>query len=75
MTIKPQQQHHLLASRAAAIARLRQEIARLGGDYAHVLDEHIDSRHNDVTGEAWLQGRFSYTLYRRQSRSPDAGVS
>lgn len=51
-------------------ARLRQEVARLGGDYAHILDEHIDSRHNDVTGEAWLHGRFSYTLYRRPARSP-----
>ena len=48
-----------------ARARLTQEIARLGGQYAHVLDESIDSRHDDVTGESWLHGRFTYVLYRR----------
>jgi hypothetical protein len=26
--------------------RLEQEIARLGGHYAHVIDEHVDSRRN-----------------------------
>lgn len=46
-------------------ARLKQEISRLGGHYAHVLDESIDSRHDDATGEAWLHGRFTYVLYRR----------
>jgi len=46
-------------------ARLEQEVARLGGDYAHVIDEHIDSRRDDVTTESWLHGRFSYVLYRR----------
>lgn len=42
--------------------RLRQEIARLGGRFAHVLDETIDSRRDDVAGEAWLHGRFTYVL-------------
>jgi hypothetical protein len=54
-------------------ARLQQEICRLGGDYAHVLSEAIDSRRDDRTGEAWLHGRFDYALYRRgagQSRTP-----
>jgi hypothetical protein len=46
-------------------ARLEQEIVRLGGHYAHVLDESIDSRHDGATGEAWLHGRFTYTLYAR----------
>ena len=46
-------------------ARLAQEICRLGGDYAHVTSESIDSRHNDATGEAWLHGRIDYALYRR----------
>jgi len=46
-------------------ARLQQEIDRLGGHYAHVLDESIDSRHDDATGEAWLHGLFTYVLYRR----------
>ena len=54
--------HELMAN---AHARLTQEIARLGGHYAHVLDESIDVRHDDVAGEAWLHGRFSYMLYRR----------
>ena len=44
--------------------RLADEIARLGGRYAHVLDESIDTRHDDATGEAWLHGRFTYMLYR-----------
>jgi hypothetical protein len=48
-----------------AEGRMRQELHRLGGDYAHVLDEWIDSSHDDATGEAWLTGRFKYTLYRR----------
>jgi hypothetical protein len=44
--------------------RLEQEVARLGGHYAHVLDESVDSRRDDATGEAWLHGRFNYVLYR-----------
>ena len=45
--------------------RLEQEIVRLGGDYAHVLSEHIEPRRDDRTGEAWMYGRFDYELYRR----------
>ena len=44
--------------------RLNQEIARLGGHYAHVLHESIDSRHDGAKNEAWLHGRFAYVLYR-----------
>jgi hypothetical protein len=50
---------------ANAESRLVQEIARLGGHFAHVHDEAIDQKHDDAAGEAWLHGRFSYTLYRR----------
>jgi hypothetical protein len=46
-------------------ARLVQDVARLGGHYAHVLDEPIDSRHDDATGETWLYDRFAYVLSRR----------
>lgn len=46
-------------------ARLEQEVARLGGHYAHVFDEAIDTRRDDAKGETWLRGRFSYVLYRR----------
>jgi hypothetical protein len=43
--------------------------------YAHVLDESIDSRHDGATGEAWLQGRFTYMLYRRPVKNiPEALV-
>ena len=45
--------------------RLSQEIVRLGGDYAHVLSESVDSKHDPVSGEAWLHGSFTYMLYRR----------
>jgi hypothetical protein len=43
--------------------RLKQEIGRLGGRYAHVLTEQVDIRHDDRTGEAWLHGCFTYMLY------------
>jgi hypothetical protein len=45
--------------------RLEQEVARLGGHYAHVLSESVDSKHDDISGEAWLHGRFTYVLYRQ----------
>jgi hypothetical protein len=44
--------------------RLHQEVIRLGGDCAHVLNEFVDSRHDSTTNEAWLHGRFAYVLYR-----------
>ena len=47
-----------------AQARLHQEVVRLGGRYAHVLNESIDPHHDAITDEAWLQGRFTYMLYR-----------
>jgi hypothetical protein len=50
---------------AKAESRLAEEVARLGGDFAHVHDETIDPKHDDAAGEAWLHGRFSYMLYRR----------
>ena len=49
---------------AQAHARLEQEVARLGGRYAHVLDESIEPHHDAASGDAWLQGRFTYMLYR-----------
>ena len=52
-----------LMSRAEA--RLIQEIARLGGDYAHVHDESIVPKHDAALGESWLHGRFTYILYRQ----------
>jgi hypothetical protein len=49
--------------------RLCQEVRRLGGDYAHVLEEAIDSRHDDRSGEVWLRGRVKYLLLRRPPKS------
>lgn len=54
---------------AKANERLRQEIRRLGGHYAHVHDEAISPRHDHATGEAWLHGSFTYALYS-QPRKP-----
>jgi hypothetical protein len=48
-------------------ARLLQEIARLGGDYAHVHDESITPKHDAAKGESWLHGRFTYMLYRHKA--------
>ena len=47
--------------------RLAQEIARLGGHYAHVYGEAIEPRRDQAASEAWLHGRFSYMLYRQAS--------
>jgi hypothetical protein len=54
---------------ARAEDRLVQEVARLGGHFAHVHDEAIEPKHDDAAGEAWLRGRFSYMLYRRPQSS------
>lgn len=44
--------------------RLTQELERLGGTGAHVLSESVDSRHDPAANQAWLHGRFTYTLFR-----------
>jgi len=49
---------------ATAESRVVQEIARLGGDVAHVFAEEIDPKHDAATDEAWLHGRFGYMMYR-----------
>jgi hypothetical protein len=43
--------------------RLSAEIVRLGGRYAHVLNESVDTKHDPTTGESWLHGQFTYMLY------------
>src|SRR3954468_4228101 len=58
--------HADLMSRARA--RLEQEVARLGGNYAHVRHELVHPRRDEATGEAWLCGRFDYVLYRDPAR-------
>jgi hypothetical protein len=49
--------------------RLEEEVSRLGGRYAHVLAESVDSKHNDVTNEAWLHGNFRYVVYRQETKT------
>ena len=49
---------------AVAQVRMDQEITRLGGRCAHVLDEHVQVKRDAATDEAWLHGRFTYMLYR-----------
>jgi hypothetical protein len=48
-------------------SRLEQEVLRLGGNYAHVLTESVDSKHDDASAETWLHGRFTYMLYRQSA--------
>lgn len=48
---------------ANATDRVTTEVARLGGRYAHVHGESIGAKHDDVLGEAWLHGTFTYVLY------------
>ena len=49
--------------------RMEQEVERLGGHYAHVVNETIDTRHDDAKGQAWLGGRFDYVLYQKAARA------
>ena len=42
-------------------------MARLGGDYAHVRSESLGVKHDDVAGEAWLHGVFTYLITVSQS--------
>jgi hypothetical protein len=47
-----------------ARVRLEQEVARLGGHYAHVLAEAVESKHDAATGQGWLDVCLTYMLYR-----------
>jgi len=48
--------------------RIDDEIVRLGGTCAHVHGESIGVKHDDVAGEAWMHGTFTYLLYRRPAK-------
>ncbi len=43
-------------------SRLVQEVARLGGNFAHVGHEAVNLKHDDAAGEVWLHGRVRYML-------------
>ena len=53
---------------ANAGSRIATEMARLGGDYAHVHGESLGAKHDAAAGEAWLHGVFTYMLYRRSAK-------
>jgi hypothetical protein len=42
--------------------RLKQDVSRLGGRYAQVLNETIDPKQDEAAGEAWLHGCFESVL-------------
>jgi hypothetical protein len=44
--------------------RLTEEMSRLDGRYARVLNESITTKRDAASGEAWLHGRFTCVLYR-----------
>lgn len=43
--------------------RISEEVARLGGSCAHVLDEAITAKLDDAQAEFALHGRFRYVMY------------
>ena len=49
---------------ANASERIGQEVLRLHGSCAHVVDEHIEPKVSYERGEAWLAGTFTFVLYR-----------
>ena len=48
---------------ARARARIGDEVTRLGGSCAHVVDEVIAVRRDDGSGDFWLSGTFRYVMY------------
>jgi hypothetical protein len=52
----------LASLKARVTTRIEQEIHRLGGSCAHVLDEHIEPQVDSAKGEYSLRARVSYVL-------------
>ena len=44
--------------------RLRQELGRLGGSCAHIVDEQVTARTDDASAMFWLRGRYRFLMYR-----------
>ena len=55
-----------------ASARVLQEAHRMGGTCAHILNETVDSRHDPVSGQAWLHGTFVCAICRESQASDGA---
>jgi hypothetical protein len=49
---------------ADAARRIDQEVRRLGGRFAHVLEERINIKRDNVQNDAWMHGCYTYMLYR-----------
>jgi hypothetical protein len=47
-----------------ASLRLDQEVRRLGGRCARIVDERVAPKFDEARGEAWLHGSYTYMLYR-----------
>jgi hypothetical protein len=43
--------------------RMIQEVERLGGSCAHVLEESVTAKHDETTDEFWLAGKFQFLVY------------
>ncbi len=56
-----------------ATRRIEQEVRRLGGSCAHVVDEQIDPHTDYNSATTWLHGRYTIILYRHPADS-DAGA-
>jgi hypothetical protein len=50
--------------------RIGQEVERLGGSCAHVVDETVTARVDDALGTFWLRGRFRYVMYVHPAPDP-----
>lgn len=49
---------------AVAETRVSQEIGRLGGSCAHIVDEQITAKTDDASAVFWLRGRYRFLMYR-----------
>lgn len=43
--------------------RIEQELLRLGGSCAHVVEARLEPKVDYATGKMWLHGRYAYVLY------------
>jgi len=51
--------------RAHLVERLEAELDRLGGAYAHVLEEDVTPHVDHANAQYWLIGKARYTIYKR----------
>ena len=43
--------------------RVKQEVLRLGGSCAHIVEEQITTKTDDAAALSWLHGRFRFLMY------------